>query len=169
MTRFVAVVEHEAFAAFGQLGFIFLGEMFQRMPDFVVGHDAGKPAAAFDLPPEVHSLFVHGSRTVADDAHPLGQQTRPRVVPEKAQKRHSSSLFGGSGRPNLLALQTATALDLAPEIDALVVHEVPPASQTSASRRSSCKGERLEALPGRGSEGSIPARGRASYVVRAVA
>jgi|SRR6185369_16864252 len=61
------------------------------------------------------------------------------------------------------------AFDLPPEIEALVVHKVPPVSQTSANRRSSCNGERLEALPGQGSEGSIPARGRASYVVRAVA
>jgi len=49
---FVAVLEHEARAAFGQLSFIFLRELFQRMPDLVVGHDARKPSAAIDLPPE---------------------------------------------------------------------------------------------------------------------
>jgi hypothetical protein len=30
------------------------------MPDLVVGHDACKPPAAFDLPPKIQSFFVHG-------------------------------------------------------------------------------------------------------------
>ena len=57
---FVAVLEHEARAAFGQLSFIFLRELFQRMPDLVVGHDARNSSTAFDLPPESQDFVIHG-------------------------------------------------------------------------------------------------------------
>ena len=98
-----------------------------------------------------------------------GNKLSPLLFPKKGPDPPLLALFRVNGSAPQRALRPAQLFDLAPEIEALVVHKVPPVSQTSTNRRSSCNGERLEALPGQGSEGSIPARGRASYVVRAVA
>jgi len=53
------------------------------------------------------------------------------------------------------SFDASQAFDQPPEIEALVVHKVPPASQTSANRRSSCNGEKTGSPAGPGERGEL--------------
>ncbi len=55
-----AILKHEAGVLAIDARFIFAREIFQRVPDLVVGHLAGEPAAAFRLGCVDRILFVHG-------------------------------------------------------------------------------------------------------------